>query len=121
MKKKTLIIILLSIAVIALGVYAVYVNVGKQPIKEEPEKIKDCAKIENAYIKNGCYMNLAVTLNDSVHCSSILDIDEKDMCYLKMSEVLGDKSVCANILDKAYLMPRCEARFRPPLVSAGNV
>ena len=80
---------------------------GKEIVVMTPENTGDCSEIESSYIRDGCYISLAVKSSDEQLCLSVADLDQKDLCYTKIAVMEINSSICENVIDKKFSKPKC--------------
>jgi len=111
-KKEHKIIIWLSAAVVILAILCVYLYIANRPLAGSPEKVYDCSTIQNSFMKDSCFSNLAMNSISSENCKYIVSFNLKDLCYLELSKMKKDKQICDEIIDKYYMRPKCVAELQ---------
>jgi hypothetical protein len=80
--------------------------------KEAPSEIQGCSAMLAGYIKDACYIELAIDSSNAAGCAKVANADQKDLCYIEVSKVLRDKTLCANVADAFYSRPKCFAELQ---------
>jgi flagellar basal body-associated protein FliL len=107
--EKRSIIIYLIIAIALLALIALYLLFfrGTEVVVIQPETIEDCSSIEGNYIRDSCYVQIAVNDVDETICANIADADEKDLCYIRIARLTENREICAKVVDLKYSKPKC--------------
>jgi len=107
MNKKNIILILTGL-VILLGITTIYFYFsGKEVVSTNPSEQLDCETIESIYIRDACYVDIAVKEENHEVCKNVENTDDKDLCYIKIARMLKNNTICDNIVDKKYSRPKC--------------
>lgn len=106
---KNLILYGIIAVLVLLCVYFYLVN---RPLSSSPTQTSDCGSIDNTFLKDACFTNLAMSSNSAEECKYVLSLNQKDLCYIELSKIKRDKTICNSIVDIYYMKPKCFAELQ---------